>query len=193
LALTIRPSGLAEKRRQPLNSSVSRSRSMTVHLRLGFFALLFLPTMAQAAGLCSVHEVTYFSCQTTSHKRTVSLCGSSISTSGESGLSHNEWLQYRFGTSQKIDLIYPKDKANSVAKFSSEYHHPYHEFWNSVSFTNHNILYTVVAFAGVGDGFFGVWVHIPGKKIVKIPCSELPRRSDFSNLVWFLGRHGKSG
>lgn len=58
--------------------------------------ILFNNVLAQVASHCSDKERVVFTC-TTSSKKIISFCAS----------SDNKYLQYRFGTSDKIELLYP--------------------------------------------------------------------------------------
>jgi hypothetical protein len=74
---------------------------------------------AHAAGLCKVDETTVFSCELKQNHKTVSLCASKNFTDQDS------FLQYRFGQLNKIELAYPKELKDSLARFGyDEYSRP---------------------------------------------------------------------
>jgi hypothetical protein len=75
--------------------------------------------VASAAGLCSAGEATVFSCELKENHKFVSLCSSRDLT------DKNGFIQYRYGTKEKIELIFPKDLVNSRAQFGyDEYSRP---------------------------------------------------------------------
>jgi hypothetical protein len=61
-------------------------------------------TTANSATLCTADEVILFSCNTKTRGRIISLCGS-IKPNGPTS-----YIQYRFGTPKRIELVYPTDK-----------------------------------------------------------------------------------
>lgn len=80
------------------------------------FAFGFSSLCSDAAeSLCAKNEKAFFSCMTKKRKL-ASVCGSSdLSKTGG-------YLVYRFGTSEKVELEFPKSKEGSAAKFLfSEY------------------------------------------------------------------------
>ena len=74
-----------------------------------------------ASSLCGADEHQYFSCRVHKSAKIVSLCGNvDLSESGGSKLFDEQdsaYLQYRFGSPEKIEMIYPKTKQDSFAKF----------------------------------------------------------------------------
>ncbi len=92
-----------------------------------------------AEGLCTPEEHTYFSCPIKSGK-TLSVCGQKTADS----LS---WLQYRFGTKQKIELSYPTDAKNikpgEVFSFSHYMRGSPFTQNDNLSFTNGSTTYNV--------------------------------------------------
>jgi len=78
--------------------------------------LLFLSTilfshLAWSADLCNSSEVAVFSCQLKENKKIVSLCSSKY-LSAKTG-----YLQYRYGSADKIELKYPSTLTESQAGF----------------------------------------------------------------------------
>ena len=78
-------------------------------LGLSIFCMTF--HAAHAAGLCTVEETTVFSCELKQNHKVVSLCASKSFTEQDS------FLQYRFGQPSKIELAYPKELKDSLARF----------------------------------------------------------------------------
>lgn len=115
---------------------------MEFHKRLLAVALLISVFPAFGASLCHKDEKTYFSC-TVKGDKTISLCGSTDVLDDNDKPLPTAWLQYRFGTSAKLELVYPITKTDSVMKFESEYHHPYHGFVYSLIFVNDGVGYTL--------------------------------------------------
>ena len=95
------------------------------------FVIACLTTLLSAAqvmadeeaisSLCSADEHQYFSCRIHKSTKIVSLCGNvDLSESGGSKLFDEQdtaYLQYRFGSPEKIEMIYPKTQKDSFAKF----------------------------------------------------------------------------
>lgn len=74
---------------------------------------------AHAAGLCKAEETTVFSCELKQNHKTVSLCASKSFTEQDS------FLQYRFGQPNKVELAYPRELKDSLARFGyDEYSRP---------------------------------------------------------------------
>jgi hypothetical protein len=83
-----------------------------------FILFIFLFPLASAksysATLCTADEVVLFSCNTKTKNRIISLCGS-IKTNGPTS-----YIQYRFGTQKRLELVYPTDKRPAVKLFTTE-------------------------------------------------------------------------
>ncbi len=75
------------------------------------FLLLFFSSLGFGQTLCLKKETDFFSCVTTNNK-IISICGK-ISSNDHA----NDWLQYRFGRRDHIELIYPESKIGSISKF----------------------------------------------------------------------------
>ncbi len=71
--------------------------------------------------LCKAHEHQYFSCHIQGTAKVASLCGSvDLSDETESAIydaQDSAYLQYRFGTPEKNELVYPTTTKNSFKKF----------------------------------------------------------------------------
>lgn len=82
-------------------------------------ALVTLTSSAHAAGLCRPNEATVFNCDIKESKKIVSICASNDLASDRG------YIQYRYGTPNKIDLEFPKDLKNSRSEFGyDEYSRP---------------------------------------------------------------------
>jgi hypothetical protein len=67
-------------------------------------AFLVVSAAARAESLCAADEIDFFSCALNRKGKIVSLCGAK-------DLAPNAgYLQYRFGTAQKIEMTAPKEK-----------------------------------------------------------------------------------
>jgi hypothetical protein len=85
------------------------------------FILLGLPVfhVACAAGLCRSNERTIFSCELKENHKFVSMCSSKNMT------NRSGFIQYRYGTPNKIEFTFPKNLNNSQAEFGyDEYSRP---------------------------------------------------------------------
>lgn len=83
------------------------------------FALVALTSSAHAAGLCRSNEATIFNCDIKESKKIASIC-----TSNDFAEDRG-YIQYRYGTPNKIDLEFPKDLQNSRSEFGyDEYSRP---------------------------------------------------------------------
>jgi hypothetical protein len=77
--------------------------------------LFLVPQQSRQGTLCTQTEKVLFSCTVKRSAKLVSLCASS-----DVSRTHG-YVQYRFGTSGKVELEYPTEKTGSQHKF--EYHH----------------------------------------------------------------------
>jgi hypothetical protein len=73
--------------------------------------LASLPTLAQTH--CKADEVDYFSCQIVNSTRVASICGNVENRQIEG----SSWVQYRFGSMNHLELVYPEQKGNSASAF----------------------------------------------------------------------------
>lgn len=119
--------------------------------------LVFLSASVAAETLCMPTETVYFSCKLARTTKIVSLCGSS-STERDSF-----WLQYRFGTSTHLELVYPRSIGVPFANsgFDVGYFRRSNGFDTEVSFINDGWSYTVFSWVpGEGEtaNTYGVFV-----------------------------------
>ena len=128
--------------------------------------------------LCKSDEAIKFSCHIENSENIVSVC-SSKNISSEEG-----YLQYRFGTSQKIELTFPKVMKNPTENFWWEEHHPYNGFYRSLSFEIESYVYTIYsADVSTAPPSFGVnvFTKVGGNTVREILCANNPT-GDFSSL-----------
>ena len=88
---------------------------LTLSLSCLVLAFLFNPGPSQKVSLCTQGEKVFFNCSVKRSAKLVSLCAS-----GDVSKTRG-YVQYRFGTPDKVELEYPAEKAGSQEKF--EYHH----------------------------------------------------------------------
>ncbi|MBX7149235.1 hypothetical protein K1X76_09110 [bacterium] len=95
-----------------------------------FLGLYLWAFNTMAMGLCDKAEVTYFSCPVKGGK-TLSVCGKKA---GET----LTFLQYRFGTAQKKELVYPADNAKPSDAFD------FSHYWRLDPATNEDFLSFII-------------------------------------------------
>jgi len=99
--------------------------------------MLFAQTVAAGSSLCADNEKTYFSCSAGPERKLASLCGS------KSLQRPNSYLQYRFGTQKKLELVFPDDKKNSLVKFDYYHYFRFQTDRTYISFINKGTSYTI--------------------------------------------------
>lgn len=111
--------------------------SITRHLI--YIALALTPTWVSAENtLCTKSEKVIFSCKVEKSIKTVSVCGSKSLT------RNSGYLQYRFGTEQRVEFVYPTTKVSSQARFYwGEKHLMEGSFIGELTFINHGYIYTI--------------------------------------------------
>ncbi len=137
-----------------------------LHLLSFVAAFTLISGNAFAETLCGSDEIIYFSCKLAGSSKTVSLCGSPFRDSDTHEVSEDFWLQYRFGSPKKLELVYPKNKKGkplpfNAAKFQTEYARHNRGFDIEISFTNHGFIYFVSSLEGAEnekDNSYGVTV-----------------------------------
>ena len=149
-----------------------------MHIRCVAILLLSLPAAAIASdSLCQPTEVAYFSCHTTSGKQ-IALCGSPLKREAkdtEQFRHGNGYLQYRFGTKQRIEKLYPEDKRASLEKFTGGYFLPAGAASASLSFLAGGYTYSVGIAGGVGvEAFSGVMVSRGFNTVARLSCINEP-------------------
>ena len=110
------------------------------------YMLFLLPAICSAQTLCQRHEIDYFSCGTR-HGKIISVCGNISS----GVINEQSWLQYRFGKSEAVELVYPTEKKGSISKFEGNTFNKYN--FDDLRFINGNTFYAVTLmglFSGEG-------------------------------------------
>ncbi|MGZ8189068.1 MAG: hypothetical protein ACXWTN_09945 [Methylosarcina sp.] len=99
-------------------------------MRYRFLALAFFSVSAIAAdGLCRNSEQTIFSCITNKSSKLISVCASPTLDKKDS------YIQYRFGTREKIELQFPAEKNNSIPQFKFDHYFRYQVDRTELSFS----------------------------------------------------------
>ena len=115
----------------------------------GLFVLAVLSSTAAAQSLCKTNETVYFSCQLAQSAKVVSLCGNSFAE------SDRFWLQYRFGSAHRLELVYPHATKRGVPLFA--------EAGFDVGYFRRNAGYdTEVSFKN-GAWSYTIFSHVPGE------------------------------
>ncbi|HEY8098135.1 MAG TPA: hypothetical protein VIE65_18905 [Methylobacter sp.] len=166
--------------------------------RLFFIIFFFVSFPSVADTLCKKDEINYFTCTIKSSEKIVSLCGSNYWDLEKHELITDAWLQYRFGKKNNIELVFPKEKKGSLAKFEAEYHHPYHGFMHSIGFKNKDANYSIDVDETETNTFYGVIVE-RDKKTVELACTGMPTTPgvgsgiDFYTLIGELADQNNDG
>ena len=146
------------------------------------FLLLFFSSIGFSQTLCLKKETDFFSCVTTNNK-IISICGK-IS----SNVPTNDWLQYRFGRHDHIELIYPESKIGSISKFEGNTFNRYNVV--DLRFINSRNAYSV-SLNGPYDGdeaavrssaSAGVNIKLKSKKRVSISCSTIDSKKYYDRF-----------
>lgn len=124
-------------------------RNWIIQMRFVFLTLLSIGTAAYASEAypshCSNDEKIVFNCKIRNSSKILSLCASRdlSDTSGH--------LQYRFGSSDKVELEFPKERKRSQKKFLYQHYYRYQVDRTEISFVNHGHKYKIFSYYE-GDG-----------------------------------------
>jgi hypothetical protein len=154
----------------------------SVHRRRGASSNREAPT------LCAAGERIIFSCLLRQPAKVVSVCASKDLTN-EKG-----YLQYRFGLPAKIELEFPKDRANTQQQF--EYSHYFRARFDmtEINFTVNGVSYSVFDDYNGEEkpevSEQGVTINWPGtnKKDVRYLCAS-KLKADYADLEDVLREH----
>jgi hypothetical protein len=114
---------------------------------------------ADPAGLCSPKETTFFACQTTK-QRWISLCG-----------NLPRMLQYRFGSTKRLELRYPGNVAGGVNKFMFAHYLRYQTDRIEIGFSNQGVDYAVFDYTEDRDRRAGARITTADGKENEFICS----------------------
>ncbi|MEN9689048.1 MAG: hypothetical protein RI998_1045 [Pseudomonadota bacterium] len=140
------------------------------------FAVFLLTSLGvQAQTLCAAEEMNLFSCDI--GKKVLSVCGSK-DLSAEQG-----WMEYRFGTSEKLEMVYPEKRAHPQKTFKANrlYSSVEQSLIQELQFKKSNTTYTVYTQEIKGKKEAGVMVTT--SKDVTLKCKSLKGTSDFNMLL----------
>ena len=140
--------------------------------------LILWPSLARA---CDVNagEGPLFTCETSDPAKYISICAV------DDGAGEN-WrsAQYRYGTDDKAELVYPDDPAEGLKKLLFSHAKTAHSYTVNIRFKNGGFQYRVFSIARwegddppaeAMDGEAGVEVRRKGGKVVaRILCAERP-------------------
>jgi hypothetical protein len=142
----------------------------------GFLSLLaaLASTQLCAQGHCSLGETTYFSCRIKNSENYVSLCGSTSLVAENDELNTNGWLQYRFGKTGQLKQVFPREKKNSLRRFSGDYesHKAGGIFWYDLHFKARDADYQLGIGFGDQGGYYGVDIR-RHKELTELSCADV--------------------
>lgn len=164
-----------------------------IELSLGSQHLAALQSQTKSSSLqpntlCTKDERVIFACALRRPAKIVSVCASKDLTR-ETG-----YVQYRFGSTAKIELEYPKDRTGTQQKF--EYTHYMRALvdLNEISFSVDGVDYTIVddynAEEKPAQSIEGVTINWPNtnRKEVRYSCRTKPK-TDYTDLQAVLFDH----
>jgi hypothetical protein len=150
-------------------------------------AIVMTPRTNSSAGapalntLCAKEERVIFSCLLRRPAKMVSVCASKDLTSNKG------YVQYRFGLPDKIELEFPKDRANTQQQFEYSHYFRARVDLTEINFTVDGVSYSVFDdYQGEEKSEVseqGVAINWPGtdKKEVRYICSAKPK-ADYADL-----------
>lgn len=146
---------------------------------LAFVIYSFLNvTMAQT--LCSKEELQIFNC--TVGVKIISICGSTTSD------HDRDWLEYRSGTKNGIDLIYPEERSHpkNYFRFQRLYSSVESSVLEEVQFKRNSVSYTIYKHEIKGKIKSGLYIE-DGAKINHLACKRSNGLANFSSTIGALG------
>lgn len=158
-------------------------------MRILNICFFFLCAPVMAGTLCKSSEKVVFSCQIKSTGRIASVCSSTR-------LTHDEgYLQYRYGTPESIELVYPSTKDRTQDHFYWGKTHVYGGSVSDLSFMSGKYLYTLdrsggsEELNGIPGGSYGGYIQVSrlggvSKLNEVLQCTSYPQGSfDLSGIV----------
>jgi hypothetical protein len=142
----------------------------------------------QARTLCASDERIIFSCVLRQPAKIVSVCAAKELTN-EKG-----YLQYRFGLPGKVELEFPKDRANTQQQFEYSHYFRARVDLTEINFTVNGVSYSVFDdYQGEEKPEVieqGISINWPGtnKKEVRYLCAAKPK-ADYADLQDVLREH----
>jgi hypothetical protein len=138
----------------------------------GFGLLAFAGWASAAESLCAANEQVFFNCPIKDSTKLLSVCGRA-----------GDYLQYRFGSHGKPELVYPKTKEGSLTKFRIATEYVPSAFYEShqLSFQSGETDYRVYAITEQDGGrdseparYGGVIVSTASGRDITMPCGAVP-------------------
>lgn len=153
-----------------------------------------------ADSLCAPNEEVFFNCRIKDSPKLLSVCGRGAEEASRGASVSGAYLQYRFGSLDKPELVFPKMREGSLDKFWIANEYVRSAFYESyqLSFQSGQDEYRVYA-VNQGDGpnlspekYGGVIVSIGSGRDITIPCGSPPETS-LGVLVRKLGVEHREG
>jgi hypothetical protein len=168
---------------------MSRSSFYLLVALLGADGMALAAKAPLNASLCAADERVYFSCQAGNVSKRIALCGQvKGAADGVRG-----FLQYRFGTREHPEMVYPGSRDESLDKFT--YGGAYQKLGRmeskEVRFHNGSFDYTVYTMSyPLGDAESDAYAHEAGvrvarggKEVATLKCSGEPQEA-LGDLGW---------
>ena len=146
------------------------------------------PAKGTAKTLCESQERVIFSCMLRQPAKIVSVCAAKDLTNDKG------YLQYRFGLPAKIELEFPKDRANTQQQFEYSHYFRARVDMTEINFTVNGVSYSVFDDYNGEEkpevSEQGVAINWPGtnKKEVRYLCSS-KSKADYADLQDVLREH----
>ena len=134
---------------------------------LSFASLLFL-SLSSEVRACANDEATLFSCLAEDRAHTIELCAVRDDAAGG-----YQSLQYRYGTAEKTELVFPQDRMMGKTEMSFAHAFDKTTYVWSPRFGNGGFTYRVF---GLGDEA-GVEVWKNKKRLARVMCAAKPYSS----------------
>lgn len=141
-----------------------------------YLAFILASSSVHSQTHCNDTETNLFSCEI--GKKTLSVCGSKDLDEVKGS------MQYRFGTSEKLDLVYPEKNEHPKKFFRSNrlYSSAEQSLIQELQFKKSNTAYTVYTQDIKGKLEAGV-VVTTNKKDISLKCKSLNGTTDFTTKV----------
>jgi len=154
----------------------TKRKGFLMRKKIVFTALFLTSIGVQAQTLCVPEEMNILSCEV--GKKILSVCGSKDLDS-EKG-----WMQYRFGTPEKLDMVYPEKNEHPKKSFKSNrlYSSAEQSLIQELQFKKSNTAYTVYTQDIKGKREAGVTVTIKSKDTY-LKCKSLKGTTDFNMKI----------
>ena len=142
----------------------------------------------QTTSLCARDERVIFACTLRQTTKIVSVCASKDLT------NERGYLQYRFGLPGKVELEFPRDRANTQQQFEYSHYFRARVDLTEINFTVNGVSYSVFDdYQGEEKRAVseqGVAINWPGtnKKEVRYTCAAKPK-ADYADLQDVLREH----